>query len=75
LQLCQEKGTFGVRLWLGGIQNGDGHAYVKLAAPLAEFFGQATASEMTQHWALIHADDVQELIALVNIMGLARLIL
>jgi len=30
---------------------------------------------MTQHWALIHADDVQELIALVNIMGLARLIL
>ena len=30
---------------------------------------------MTQHWALVHGDVVDELIALADIMGLDRVVL
>ena len=49
---------------------GSPHAYVKLDTPLADFFQQSIRTGMTQHWALVHDDVVDELIALAEITGL-----
>jgi L-arabinose isomerase len=53
---------------------GSPHAYVKLATPLADFFERTIRSGMTQHWALVHDDVVDELVALAEIMDLDRLV-
>jgi L-arabinose isomerase len=54
---------------------GSPHAYVRLDLPLEGFFEQAIRSGMTQHWALVHDDCVQELVALADILNLDRLVL
>ena len=54
---------------------GSPHAYVRLALPLEDFFEKTIRSGMTQHWALVHNDCVEELIALADILDLDRLVL
>jgi len=52
---------------------GSPHAYVRLETPLAEFFEKTIRSGMTQHWALVHDDVVDRLLALADIAGLDRI--
>ncbi|MBL7199489.1 MAG: hypothetical protein ISS56_05025 [Anaerolineae bacterium] len=54
---------------------GSPHAYVKLAVPVASFFEQSIRTGMTQHWALVHDDVVDELIALADIAGLESVVI
>ena len=54
---------------------GSPHAYVKLKTPLSAFFEAAIRSGMTQHWALVHDDVVDELLALADILGLDRIVI
>ena len=54
---------------------GSPHAYVRLETPLEAFFERCIRTGMTQHWALVHADVVDELIALADILGLERVVL
>jgi L-arabinose isomerase len=53
---------------------GSPHAYVRLKTPLAEFFERAIRSGMTQHWALVHDDVVDELVALADILELDHIV-
>jgi L-arabinose isomerase len=57
---------------LGGTPKllGSPHAYVRLSIPVGEFFEKAIRTGMTQHWALVHDDVVDELVALAQILGL-----
>jgi L-arabinose isomerase len=54
---------------------GSPHAYVRLGTPLAGFFEQAIWTGMTQHWALVHDDVVDELLALAEVMDLDRVVI
>jgi L-arabinose isomerase len=54
---------------------GSPHAWVRLATPLADFFERCIRTGMTQHWALVHADVVDELVALADILGLDRVVI
>jgi L-arabinose isomerase len=47
---------------------GSPHAVVRLETPLEKFFEQALRTGMTQHWALVHASVIPELIALGDIL-------
>jgi L-arabinose isomerase len=49
---------------------GSPHAYVRLETPVERFFEQCVRTGMTQHWALVHGDVVDELVALAGIVGL-----
>jgi L-arabinose isomerase len=62
---------------LGGAPRllGSPHAYVRLATPLPEFFERAIRTGMTQHWALVHADVVEALVALAEILNLDCVVL
>lgn len=53
---------------------GSPHAYVRLPNPLADFFEKTTKTGMTQHWALVHDDVVEELVALADILGVNRVL-
>jgi L-arabinose isomerase len=54
---------------------GSPHAYVRLPTPLPIFFEKAIRSGMTQHWALVHAEVVEELEALAEILNLEKIII
>ncbi len=54
---------------------GSPHAYVKLTSPLAEFFEKAIRTGMTQHWALVHDDLVEEIAALAEILQVEMVLL
>jgi len=54
---------------------GDPHAYVRLKTPLPEFFEKCVRTGMTQHWALVHADVVDELVALADVLGLEKVLI
>lgn len=62
---------------LGGREKllGSPHAYVKIATPLAKFFEKAVKTGMTQHWALVHDDVVNELVTLADILGLEKVLI
>jgi L-arabinose isomerase len=62
---------------LGGapILLGPPHAYVRLEKPVEDFFRQSIRTGMTQHWALVHDDVVEELVALAEIMGLDKVVI
>ena len=62
---------------LGGKEKllGPPHAYLKLTTPLAEFFEKAVKTGMTQHWAVVHGDVVNELVALADILGVDRVLI
>jgi L-arabinose isomerase len=62
---------------LGGKEKllGSPHAYVKIATPLAEFFAKTMNTGMTQHWALVHDDVVNELVALADVLGLEKVLI
>ena len=49
---------------------GSPHAYVRLGTPVERFFERCVRTGMTQHWALVHGDVVDELLALAGIVGL-----
>ncbi len=51
------------------------HACVRIPVPLAYFFEKAVRTGMTQHWALVHADVVDELHALADILGLEKVVI
>jgi L-arabinose isomerase len=53
---------------------GSPHAYVRVETPLPDFFEKAIRSGMTQHWALVHGDVVDELLALADILGLDKFV-
>jgi L-arabinose isomerase len=53
---------------------GSPHAYVKLVTPLSDFFQTTIRTGMTQHWALVHDDVVDELVALADILGLEKVV-
>ena len=48
---------------------GSPHALIRLPTPLARFFQGCVRAGMTQHWALVHADVVDELDLLAQILG------
>jgi L-arabinose isomerase len=54
---------------------GSPHAYVRLSTPLPEFFERAIRTGMTQHWALVHAEVVDELVALADILELDKVVI
>jgi hypothetical protein len=54
---------------------GSPHACVKLVTPPFEFFQRAIRTGMTQHWALVHADVVDELVALADIPELDAVVI
>ncbi len=54
---------------------GSPHALVRIAAPLSEFFEKAIRSGMTQHWGMVHADIIDELIALAGILNLDQVVI
>ena len=54
---------------------GSPHAYVQVETPLPDFFEKAIRSGMTQHWALVHEDVVDELLALADILGLDKIVI
>jgi L-arabinose isomerase len=49
---------------------GSPHAYVRLEMPVERFFEQCIRTGMTQHWALVHGDVVDELLDLAGIANL-----
>jgi len=51
------------------------HACVKLVTPLPDFFERAIRTGMTQHWALVHDDVMEELVALAGILGLKGVVI
>jgi L-arabinose isomerase len=53
---------------------GSPHAYVRLSAPLPSFYEQVIRSGMTQHWALVHAEVIEELEALADILNLDKVV-
>ena len=54
---------------------GSPHASVRVETPLSDFFERAIRSGMTQHWALVHQDVVDELLALADILGLDKIVI
>jgi L-arabinose isomerase len=54
---------------------GSPHACVQISTPLHEFFEKAIHTGMTQHWALVHDDVVDEIIELANILCLDKIVL
>jgi L-arabinose isomerase len=62
---------------LGGNEKllGSPHAYIRIKAPLAEFFEKAIKAGMTQHWALVHDDAVNELMALADVLHLEKVLI
>jgi L-arabinose isomerase len=54
---------------------GSPHAWVRLQTPLASFFEQCLRTGMTQHWALVHAECVDELLALADILNLEKVVI
>jgi L-arabinose isomerase len=48
---------------------GSPHALVHLTTPLSDFFTQALRTGMTQHFALVHAQVIDELLILADILG------
>ncbi len=54
---------------------GSPHAWVRLQIPLASFFEQCLRTGMTQHWALVHAEVVDELLALADILPVEKVLL
>jgi L-arabinose isomerase len=54
---------------------GSPHIYVKLEQPLAQFFERSIRTGMTQHWALVHEEVIDELVILAEILGLNQVIL
>jgi L-arabinose isomerase len=53
---------------------GSPHAYVRLETPVERFFERCVRTGMTQHWALVHGDVVDELLALAGIVGLEAVV-
>jgi L-arabinose isomerase len=51
------------------------HAYIQIKAPLAEFFTKAIKTGMTQHWALVHDNVVDELVALADVVRLEKVLI
>jgi len=51
---------------------GSPHAYVKLATPVGDLFETATKTGMTQHWALVHDDAVEELMTLADVLSIDK---
>ena len=54
---------------------GSPHAVVRLAMPLPAFFERAFRVGVTQHWAIVHADAVDELVSLADILGIPSTVL
>jgi L-arabinose isomerase len=54
---------------------GSPHAYIRINAPLAEFFAKAIKTGMTQHWAVVHDDVVNELVALADVLRLEKVLI
>ena len=54
---------------------GSPHAYIRINAPLAEFFAKAIKTGMTQHWAVVHDDVVDELVALADVLRLEKVLI
>jgi hypothetical protein len=54
---------------------GSPHAYVRLETPVERFFEACVRTGMTQHWALVHGDVVEELLALAGIAGLEAVVI
>jgi L-arabinose isomerase len=54
---------------------GSPHAYIQLKTPLAEFFAKAVNTGMTQHWAVVHDDVVNEVVALADVLGLEKVLI
>jgi L-arabinose isomerase len=54
---------------------GSPHAWVRLQTPLASFFEQCLRTGLTQHWALVHAEVVDELLALADILQLEKVLI
>lgn len=55
--------------------HGSPHIYIKLKTPLEEFFEKAAKTGMTQHWAVVHEDVVNQLEYLADILNLDKLII
>ena len=51
------------------------HAFVKVGTRLKEFFSQAIKTGMTQHWAVVHDDVVNELVALADVLRLDKVLI
>jgi len=62
---------------LGGREKllGSPHAYIRIEAPLAEFFENAIKTGMTQHWTMVHDDAVNELVALADVLHLEKVLI
>lgn len=62
---------------LGGREKllGSPHAYIRTKVPLAEFFAKAIKTGMTQHWAVVHDDVVNELVALADVLRLDKVLI
>jgi len=54
---------------------GSPHALVRIATPLPEFFHKALTTGMTQHFALVHANLIPELLLLAEILNLDQVTL
>jgi L-arabinose isomerase len=54
---------------------GSPHIYVKISTPLAEFFEKSIRTGMTQHWAVVHENVIEELLALGDILGLDKVVI
>jgi len=53
--------------------DGSPHIYIKLTTPLEEFFRAIANSGMTQHWAIVHDDVVNEVEYLAELLNLEKL--
>jgi len=51
------------------------YIHIKLDIPLKRFFSQIMKIGMTQHWAVVHEDIVDELEYLANVLNLNRITL
>jgi L-arabinose isomerase len=54
---------------------GSPHILVKKTIPVAEFFEKSIRTGMTQHWMVVHADVMDQLIALAEILGLEKVVI
>ena len=54
---------------------GSPHIYIKLKTPLPEFFTKAVRTGLTQHWAIVHEDVVDELRFLAEILKMYCLVI
>ncbi len=55
--------------------HGSPHIYIKLKTPLKEFFEKIVKTGMTQHWAIVHENVVNQLEYLADILNLDKLII